>query len=347
MLAFLFLTTALCTASPQTTASERPPAWNPKFYAYDMEASDSKRRSLADEARMLRQLGFDGAGYVLWLDDTKTPLRMFGVNLEANLRTLDEAGLPLLTAGVVVNVDPVRPAYDPRLPEAIRLLKGRSLTIDVMLDGLPPGDANGKKPAMDRLRHLGDLAAESDLRISIYHHIGSWARSFTDALQLVKELDHPRVGVNLNLAHWLMLEGNKDYRPHLRAAADKLFGVTINGAKLGGKTIPELIQPLDQGDFDNRALLALLREIGFRGSIGLQCYNIPGDARDHLQRSMNVWKSWRTDGSKHWLRLPDPVSLGVEADAGTASASPGAMTMRWRPGCWEAGRRRSHSDRTG
>ncbi len=66
----------------------------------------------------------------------------------------------------------------------------------------------------------------------------------------------------------------------LRAAAAKIFVVTINGAKVGSKSWTEgLIMPLDQGDFDNRQLLATLREIGYRGPIGVMCYGIPGDAR--------------------------------------------------------------------
>jgi len=75
--------------------------------------------------------------------------------------------------------------------------------------------------------------------------------------------------------------------------------VTINGAQLGSKTWTNgLIQPLDRGDFDNRQLLATLREIGYRGPIGLMCYGIPGDAREHLQRSMKVWKSWKAEWTK-------------------------------------------------
>ncbi len=76
--------------------------------------------------------------------------------------------------------------------------------------------------------------------------------------------------------------------------AAKIFVVTINGAKLGAKTWTNgLIQPLDRGDFDNCRLLATLRQIGYRGPIGLMCYGIPGDAREYLRRSMKVWKTWQ------------------------------------------------------
>lgn len=92
----------------------------------------------------------------------------------------------------------------------------------------------------------------------------------------------------------LKVDGDKDYRPVLRENAAKIFVVTINGAQLGSNAWTDgLIQPLDRGDFDNRQLLATLREIGCRGPIGLMCYGIQGDAREHLERSMKVWKSWR------------------------------------------------------
>ena len=65
------------------------------------------------------------------------------------------------------------------------------------------------------------------------------------------------------------------------------------GAQIGANAWTNgLIQPLDQGDFDNRALLATLREIGYQGPVGIMCFGLPGDAREYLQRSMKTWKSW-------------------------------------------------------
>jgi len=269
------------TAAP---AQQAPPAWAPKLYGLCMEISDAKRRSIPQQAEMLRSLGFDGVGYPLWLDES----------LETNLRTLDQAGLEVYLLYTSIDLSPSAPPYDPRLPEAIRRLKGRPVTISVLLRGFPPGDPRGEEPAVKILRQLGDLAAESELRISVYHHTGDWTESLIHALRIVTKTNHPRVGANFNLCHWLMVDASKDYRSVLRENAAKIFAVTINGAKLGTKTWTNgLIQPLDQGDFDNPALLALLREIGYRGPIGLMCYGIPGDAQEHLERSMKVWKSWQ------------------------------------------------------
>jgi sugar phosphate isomerase/epimerase len=265
-------------------------AWAPKLYGFCVGTHDAKRRSIPQQAQMLRELGFDGVGYPLWLDE----------NLDENLRTLDDAGLKVYLLETLVNVNPGNRPYDPRLPEAIRKLKGRPATICVTLRGFPPGDPQGVEPAVRILRQLGDLAAECGLRVSIYHHTGDWTASLLFALQVVKKTDHPRVGANFNLCHWLMVDGDKDYRPALRENASKIFVVTINGAKLGSKTWTNgLIQPLDQGDFDNRELLETLREVGYRGPIGLMCYGIPGDAREHLQRSVKVWKTWEAKWTKN------------------------------------------------
>jgi sugar phosphate isomerase/epimerase len=261
-----------------------PTAWSPKLYGFCIDTHDAKKRSLPEQAQMLRELGFDGVGYPLWLDE----------NRDKNLKTLDDAGVPLYLVHTSINVKPGARPFDPRVPEAIRALRGRPVTVSVLLQGLPPGDPQGEPQALKTLRELGDLARQCGLRISIYHHTGDWTQSLLQALAVAKKANHPCVGVNFNLCHWLMIDGDKDYRPVLRENAAKIFAVTLNGAKLGAKTWTNgLIQPLDCGDFDNRQLLATLREIGYRGPIGLMCYGIPGDAREHLERSMRVWKSWK------------------------------------------------------
>jgi sugar phosphate isomerase/epimerase len=253
---------------------------------------------------MLRELGFDGVAYSQWLNE----------NLEKNLRIVDEAGLAVYMLEASVNVNPKEPPYPPQLPEVIRKLKGRPVTISVTLRGFPPGDPRGEEPATKILRGLGDIAAQCGLRISIYNHTGDWTASLPYALKIVKKADHPQVGANFNLCHWLMVDGDQDYRPVLRENAAKIFAVTINGAQIGSKTWTNgLIQPLDRGNFDNRQLLATLREAGYRGPIGLMSYGIPGDAREHLERSMKVWTSWQSERAKKAVKA---ASFGFDpADA--------------------------------
>ena len=51
---------------PTGRADEMQP---PKLFAFCMNVADSKHRSLLEQAQMLRELGFDGAAYPLWLGD--------------------------------------------------------------------------------------------------------------------------------------------------------------------------------------------------------------------------------------------------------------------------------------
>jgi sugar phosphate isomerase/epimerase len=259
------------------------PACKPPLYGFCVGMPFPDGPSIPEQAKMLRELGFDGIGFALKFDQ----------QFDDSLRSIDAAGLPLHLVHVSVNVKPGSPPYDPGLPAAIAKLKGRPVTISVLLRGLKRGDPSGKEPAVKVLRELGDLAAEAGLRVSIYHHTGDWTESLIDAISVVEKANHPRVGVNFNLCHWLKIDGEKDYRPVLRAHAKKIFAVTLNGAEVGSDTWTNgLIQPLDQGDFDNRELLKILGEIGYEGPIGLMCYGIPGDPREYLKRSMKVWKTW-------------------------------------------------------
>lgn len=50
------------------------------------------------------------------------------------------------------------------------------------------------------------------------------------------------------------------------------------------------IRPLDEGDFDTGGFLKTHKDLGYQGSIGLQCYGITGDVREHLERSMTAWR---------------------------------------------------------
>ena len=79
-----------------------------------------------------------------------------------------------------------------------------------------------------------------------------------------------------NLCHWLRVDKSRDYKPFLKQALPRLWAISINGAdnldeKRGWSGY---IQPLDRGSFDVGGLLKTLKELGYRGPIGLQWYGI-------------------------------------------------------------------------
>jgi sugar phosphate isomerase/epimerase len=255
-------------------ASEQPV---PKLFAYCVGVAVPGQKPLpfAGQAKLLRELGYTGIGCEL-------------AGVETHLKLFDDAGIALDMVWTTIDL---KHQLDPQLPAAIRKLKGRSTVVCVLLNGFKPEDPHGMEPAIKALRELGDVAAEAGVRISIYNHVGNWTERLPFIIEVVRQTDHPQVGFNFNLCHWLKVSGPEGYRPLLRANAGKLFAVTINGATVGAKNWTNgLIRPLDEGDFDHRQLLATLREIGYRGPVGLMCYGVPGDARDHLARSMTTWR---------------------------------------------------------
>jgi sugar phosphate isomerase/epimerase len=250
------------------------------FFAFCIDTHDAKHRSLKQQAEMLKELGYDGVGH-LWLD-----------NVAERLKTLDEAGLKLYQITIVVDVTPGKQPYDPRLKDVLPLLKGRHVQFDLLLNGGKPSDSSIDAQGVKVLREMSDLARDSGSQLLLYPHVGCWVERIEDAVRVAEKVDRPNVGVMFNLCHWLRVDQQRNYRPLLQQAMPRLWAVSINGAD---EFDPQpgwahLLQPLDKGSFDVGTLLKTLRELGYQGPIGLQCYGIGGDAREHLARSMATWR---------------------------------------------------------
>jgi len=276
-LAWALALSAVCASVSEGGA----PAPTP-FYALCVGTHDAKKRTPEQQAAMLKQLGYHGMTH-LWLK--AVPER---------LKALDEAGLTLFGVYTPVSIDPKKRKYDPRLKQVITLLKGRDTMIWLSIKGLRPSTPEGDPAAVALLREIADMAQPAGLRVAIYPHTGDWTERVEDAVRVVKKVDRKNVGVIFNLCHWLKVDGDQTrLEPLLKQAMPHLFAVTLNGADSGlGRrgTWARLIQPLDRGSFDVYGLLKMLSKLGYRGPIGLQCYGIRGDARDHLARSIAAWR---------------------------------------------------------
>ena len=162
----------------------------------------------------------------------------------------------------------------------------------LLVNGMKPSDPSVDPHAVKILREMSDLAKDSGAQLLLYPHQGSWIERIEDSMRVAEKVDRPNVGVMFNLCHWLRVDKSRDYKPLLKQAMPRLWAVSINGAdnfdeKPGWSGY---IQPLDKGSFDVGGLLKTLKELGYKGPIGLQCYGIGGDAREHLARSMTAWQ---------------------------------------------------------
>ncbi len=251
------------------------------FFPFCIDWHDSKKRSFEEQARMLKELGYPGVGHI-WLD-----------KLEERLKSLDDAGLRLFQITMVVEVAPDKTPYDARrFKEVCSLIKNRRVQFCLLLNGMKSSDPSVDPRAVEILRDMSDEAKDSGAQLLLYPHQNSWVERIEDAVRVAGKVDRPNVGVMFNLCHWLRVDKSRDYRPLLKLAMPRLWAVSINGAdafdeKPGWE---RYIQPLDTGTFDVGKLLRTLKELGYKGPVGLQCYGIGGDAREHLARSMAAWQ---------------------------------------------------------
>jgi sugar phosphate isomerase/epimerase len=57
----------------------------------------------------------------------------------------------------------------------------------------------------------------------------------------------------------------------------------------------QLIQPLGEGSFDTYNVVKLLKDNGYNGKFGLQCYNIKQDCEAALTTSINTWRKYQQE----------------------------------------------------
>ncbi|MGB2821125.1 MAG: sugar phosphate isomerase/epimerase family protein, partial [Phycisphaerae bacterium] len=155
-----------------------------------------------------------------------------------------------------------------------------------------PSTLEGDPRAVRIIREIAGMAQQSGLRVALYPHTGDWLERVEDAVRVARKADRKNVGVMFNLCHWLKVADEKDPEPALKLAMPRLFAVTVNGADsvTGPAGWDRLIQPLGRGSFDMLGFLKTLKRMGYAGPIGLQCYGIQGDAREHLAGSMAAWR---------------------------------------------------------
>lgn len=256
----------LCTLSSVT-------AENP-FFAFDNGVGRGIWTS-EGQAKCLAELGYAGISYQ---DDKQ---------LDARLASFAARGLKIFNLYVPCYVDK-DPAFSPELLTTIDRLKGTGVDLWLTVQGRAEDDTN----AVKAIRELADRAAQSGVRVALYPHAGFHVATLDDALRVLSKVERDNIGVTFNLCHELKAGNAARFDALLEQAAPHLYYVSINGADHEGDW-NRLIRPLGEGDFDVYGVLKTLKTLGYAGPIGLQCYNVQGDTRKNLEKSMAAWNGYQ------------------------------------------------------
>ena len=235
-------------------------------------------KSAEERVKVLQELGYDGIGSARVRDALPLPQR---------LKLYDEAGLKLFSFYVGGRLGPKGHSYGKEIIQAIKELNGRDTILELFVQGNKK--SNTDEQAVAFVREIADQAKESGLRIVLYPHAGFYVDTLGDAVRVARKCERDNVGVMFNLCHYLKVEPKIDLKAALSEAKPLLWQVSTSGAQKGGNSWGQLIQTLDRGDYDQKALFQMLRELGFKGNVGFQCYAIRGDSRENLKRSIGAW----------------------------------------------------------
>lgn len=263
------------------------------FFVFNNGLEDEQYDTPEKQVELLKEFGYDGM--------EKKGIDGFDETLDA----LDENGLKMYTMYLNINLDNEEQPYDKRLKEVFKKLEGRETMpwFYITSKKYKPSSEENDAIAVPILQEIADMADEHGVKVMIYPHINFWVDNVQDALRVVEKADRPNLGITFNLCHFLADQGtnyDEAFIPLVEKAMPYLFAISLNGADRPTEEVMQnnnlwqhLIQPLGQGNYDTFQYLNAFMERGFKGPIGLQCYNIKEEKSVHLKQSITAWENFQ------------------------------------------------------
>ena len=234
-------------------------------------------KTLEEGVRIVKELGYHGIGSV------------YPNRLAEFKAACDTEKLKIYSIYVDSRVNEDGFSYDQQIDKVFAVLKGSDALVELNVQrGKNPTD----EQAIALVGEVADKAKEAGLKVVLYPHSNFFIERVDHAVRIAKAANRDNLGIAFNLCHFLKVQPTDDLSATLTEAKPFLWSVSINGADTEGKDWNTLIRPLDEGTFDQATLIEILRKIGYKGAVGLQCFNIKIDSRQHLTRSIKAWKKF-------------------------------------------------------
>ncbi|NBB22003.1 TIM barrel protein [Runella sp. CRIBMP] len=265
---------------------------NDFFTLHNIIRGDSTYNTFDKQVELVKKAGFDG----IEINQTQS--------FEGMKAALDKHRFT--SSYFYVRMELKEPYMDKRLEEYIQQLKGSKTIIApfIIADAarFKPSSHGADTLVVRVITQLSDWAQAAGLQVAIYPHYSFYVERTDHALALIKQINRKNVGLTFNLCHWLATTAAPErmqLKSHLKELRPYLKMMTVCGAKdimTQQKTIwDDYILPLGMGSFDTYGLLKyMVRDLRFKGPIGVQCYNIKGDKPQLVQNTITVWKGYKS-----------------------------------------------------
>ncbi len=259
-----------------------------EFFPFDNGVGRGKPDWTPDrQAETLKSLGYNGIGYNLTTPEA----------LASWQKAMDAREMKIYSVYVYTYLGK-NPAYAANLESSLRLLEGRDTVLWIAIlrpketeqEKAAPRDARDEE-AVKLIRDVCALAKKYHVKVAVYGHRGFYIETAEDSLRVVEKAGCDNLGASFNVAHEVSHGNGQRLEEIIKKTAPKLMLVSINGADLATQSILRL----DQGDLDVAGVVKALKDNGYKGPIGLQCFSVPGDVDANLKANIEAWKKiWAT-----------------------------------------------------
>ena len=214
---------------------------------------------------------------------------------------LTDMGVQALAVGAYCNLtDPVHVGLMLRRIDFARALGATRVVSDATRQ-LSVDDETWRK-LVNTLRHVGDYAADRDVKIALETH-GGLTRNGGLCRNLLDAVDHPAIGINYDTANIIYYNDDLDPAEDVKQIADRVVMVHLKDTT-GGKG-DWLFCPLGEGRVRFPAVLESLEKAGFAGPYSLEIEGLRGEdnnrqkCADIVTKSLDYLKSigmsWKSD----------------------------------------------------
>jgi sugar phosphate isomerase/epimerase len=254
----------------------------------------------ADCCEISRAVGYDAMLLSVW--DGRNWAQAEQLGLMKTRFGIEPAGV-YVVLGLAQGEDDLRNSGILKMLETMPEGSTVQLAIRSAAAHLRPSDPAGDAPVTKWLRLALDIALRRHIQILLYNHLSFWVEKVADAIRLCEKLAHPNLGIVFCGYHWYALEGT-GLAGLMRQALPYLKQVNLSGSRRSPLGFGQVatIEPIDTGEMDNFALVALLKRLGYSGMFGYLGWDEGGDPYLKLQRSLRAMKSMhaRLELHPHW-----------------------------------------------